>query len=145
MVFQSYALFPHMNVFENVAFGLRAQKMDKALIAPRVEESLALVQLEGLGKRAVTELSGGQQQRVAIARAVIGRPQLLLADEPTGSVDGEIGMRLIGLIQALHREGTTVVIATHDRALVQGLGYPEFRLADGKLVRVNTGTVTAEG
>ena len=79
-------------------------------------------------------LSGGQQQRVAIARAVIGRPKLLLADEPTGSVDDEIGMRLVGLIQALHREGTTVIIATHDRGLVERLGYPEIRLSDGTLV-----------
>ena len=145
MVFQNFRLLNHLSVLDNVILPLQV-----AGIAASDQLSYAkeLLDWVGLGDRLdwlPPTLSGGQQQRVAIARAVIGRPQLLLADEPTGSVDGEIGMRLIGLIQALHREGTTVVIATHDRALVQGLGYPEFRLADGKLVRVNTGTVTAEG
>jgi cell division transport system ATP-binding protein len=136
MVFQNFRLMNHLSVLENVMLPLQV-----AGIAPaeRISYAKELLDWVGLGDRLdwlPPTLSGGQQQRVAIARAVIGRPQLLLADEPTGSVDGEIGMRLIGLIQALHREGTTVVIATHDRALVQGLGYPEFRLAGGKLVPV---------
>ena len=136
MVFQNFRLMNHLNVLENVMLPLQV-----AGVAPaeRLSYAKELLDWVGLGDRLdwlPPTLSGGQQQRVAIARAVIGRPQLLLADEPTGSVDGEIGMRLIGLMQALHREGTTVVIATHDRALVQGLGYPEFRLGGGKLLPV---------
>ena len=86
-VFQKYALFTHMNIFENVAFGLRIQKVPEAEIKTRVEEALALVNLAGYGKRSVNSLSGGQQQRVAIARAIVNRPQVLLLDEPLGALD----------------------------------------------------------
>ena len=86
-VFQKYALFTHMNIFENVAFGLRISKVPEAELRERVEEALALVNLAGYGKRSVNSLSGGQQQRVAIARAIVNRPQVLLLDEPLGAVD----------------------------------------------------------
>ena len=134
MVFQNFRLLGHLSVLENVMLPLQVAGTPAA---ERVSYAKELLHWVGLGDRLDSlppTLSGGQQQRVALARAVIGRPQLLLADEPTGSVDEEIGMRLIGLIQALHKEGTTVVIATHDRALVQGLGYPEYRLAGGRLM-----------
>ena len=86
-VFQKYALFNHMNIFENVAFGLRIAKRPEAEVKRRVEEALALVNLAGYGKRSVNSLSGGQQQRVAIARAIVNRPQVLLLDEPLGALD----------------------------------------------------------
>ena len=134
MVFQNFRLLGHLSVLENVMLPLQVAGTPAA---ERVSYAKELLDWVGLGDRLDSlppTLSGGQQQRVALARAVIGRPQLLLADEPTGSVDDDIGMRLIGLIQALHREGTTVVIATHDRAMVQRLGYPEYRLAGGRLM-----------
>jgi len=116
MVFQHYALFPHMSVFENVAFGLRAQKTAKSEIAPRVEESLALVQLESLGKRPVTDLSGGQQQRVALARALVVHPDILLLDEPLSNLDAELRYATRGQIAELQRRlGITAVYVTHDQ------------------------------
>lgn len=116
MVFQSYALFPHMDVFENVAFGLRAQKMDKTKIPTRVEESLALVQLEGLDKRPVTDLSGGQQQRVALARALAVHPDILLLDEPLSNLDAELRYATREQLGALQKElGITAIYVTHDQ------------------------------
>jgi cell division transport system ATP-binding protein len=134
MVFQNFRLLNHLTVLENVVLPLQV-----AGITAKERQSFAkeLLDWVGLGDRIDSlppTLSGGQQQRVAIARAVISRPKLLLADEPTGSVDDDIGLRLVGLVQALHREGTTVVLATHDRSLVKGLGYQEFSLSDGRLV-----------
>lgn len=116
MVFQNYALFPHLNVFENVAFGLRARKLPHAEIAERVKDALALVQLPGFEKRAVTELSGGQQQRVAIARAISIEPALLLFDEPLSNLDvslrEETRKELRELITKL---GLTALYVTHDQ------------------------------
>jgi iron(III) transport system ATP-binding protein len=116
MVFQNYALFPHMNVFENVAFGLRARKMSKPAIAERVAESLQLVKLEGLERRPVTDLSGGQQQRVALARALAVHPDILLLDEPLSNLDAELRYATREQIAALqHRLHITAVYVTHDQ------------------------------
>jgi iron(III) transport system ATP-binding protein len=116
MVFQNYALFPHLNVFENVAFGLRARKRSKEEIADRVRDALALVQLPGYERRPVTELSGGQQQRVAIARAISIEPALLLFDEPLSNLDvalrEETRAELRELVSKL---GLTAVYVTHDQ------------------------------
>ena len=116
MVFQNYALFPHLNVFENVAFGLRARKRQKAEIAERVAGALALVQLPGFERRPVTELSGGQQQRVAIARAVSIEPELLLFDEPLSNLDVALREETRGELRELVTKlGLTAVYVTHDQ------------------------------
>lgn len=114
-VFQKYALFPHMNVFDNVAFGLNIKKMDKAVIKTKVERMLSMVGLANYGSKDVTLLSGGQQQRVAIARAIVTHPKLLLADEPTGSLDSHRSVEIMKLLQKLNdEEGITVVLVTHE-------------------------------
>ncbi|HYO61562.1 MAG TPA: ABC transporter ATP-binding protein, partial [Actinomycetota bacterium] len=115
-VFQSYALFPHLDVFENVAFGLKRRKVPKAEIAPRVEEMLALVDLAGLGGRRSNQLSGGQQQRVALARALINRPQVLLLDEPLGALDLKLRKSMQLELKRIQGEvGITFIYVTHDQ------------------------------
>jgi sulfate transport system ATP-binding protein len=115
-VFQHYALFPHMSVFENIAFGLRVRRLKKGDVQSRVDELLRLVQLEELGKRFPSQLSGGQRQRVALARALAPRPQLLLLDEPFGALDARVRRELRGWLRRLHEEiGVTSVFVTHDQ------------------------------
>ena len=115
-VFQKYALFPHMNVFDNIAFGLRIKKMEKKQIQEKVEHMLKLVNLEGYGRRSVNSLSGGQQQRVAIARALVNEPEVLLLDEPLGALDlklrKEMQLELKKMQQSL---GITFIYVTHDQ------------------------------
>jgi ABC-type Fe3+/spermidine/putrescine transport system ATPase subunit len=116
MVFQNYALFPHLNVFENVAFGLRARHAAKAEMSERVRSSLELVQLPGYEKRAIDELSGGQQQRVAIARAIAIEPALLLFDEPLSNLDVSLREETRSELRELvTRLGLTAVYVTHDQ------------------------------
>ncbi len=114
MVFQSYALFPHMTVFENVAYGLESSGADKAEVAEKARAGLDLVGLGDYGARLPSELSGGQQQRVAVARALVGRPLILLADEPTGNLDSRNGEAVMELLAELHRGGATIGMVTHD-------------------------------
>ena len=125
MVFQDYALFPHKNVFENVAFGLRMANWERPQIEARVDEVLALVSLAGFGPRPVHELSGGEQQRVALARALAPAPRLLLLDEPLGSLDQTLRDRLMGELRTILNQagdlvagadGMTAVYVTHDQA-----------------------------
>ena len=116
MVFQQYALFPHMDVFENVAFGLRRKRVAKDEIARRVTEALALVELEGREKRRPRQLSGGQQQRVALARALVNRPRALLLDEPLGALDLKLRQAMQLELKRIQREvGITFVYVTHDQ------------------------------
>ena len=116
MVFQQYALFPHMDVFENVAFGLRRKKVGKDEIKRRVAEALALVELEGREKRKPRQLSGGQQQRVALARALVNRPRALLLDEPLGALDLKLRQAMQLELKRIQREvGITFVYVTHDQ------------------------------
>jgi spermidine/putrescine transport system ATP-binding protein len=116
MVFQQYALFPHMDVFENVAFGLRRKKVAKDEIARRVAEALALVELQGREKRRPRQLSGGQQQRVALARALVNRPRALLLDEPLGALDLKLRQAMQLELKRIQREvGITFVYVTHDQ------------------------------
>jgi spermidine/putrescine transport system ATP-binding protein len=116
MVFQQYALFPHMDVFENVAFGLRRKKVGKDEIRRRVGEALALVELEGRERRKPRQLSGGQQQRVALARALVNRPRALLLDEPLGALDLKLRQAMQLELKRIQREvGITFVYVTHDQ------------------------------
>ena len=114
-VFQKYALFPHMNVFENIAFGLNIKKMDKNIIKDKVETMLGLVGLSGYGAKNVTLLSGGQQQRVAIARALVNEPKVLLLDEPLGALDAKMRKDMQRELKKIQQEvGITFVYVTHD-------------------------------
>ena len=115
-VFQHYALFPHMNVAQNVGYGLRQRKVDKAEETRRVGEALELVRLGGYGTRRIWEMSGGQQQRVALARALVNRPTVLLLDEPLGALDLKLRKEMQLELKALQREvGITFVYVTHDQ------------------------------
>jgi spermidine/putrescine transport system ATP-binding protein len=115
-VFQSYALFPHLNVFENVAFGLRRKRVDKGDIERRVRESLELVDLVGFDKRKPTQMSGGQQQRVALARALVNRPKVLLLDEPLGALDLKLRKQMQLELKRIQEEvGITFIYVTHDQ------------------------------
>jgi spermidine/putrescine transport system ATP-binding protein len=116
MVFQSYALFPHMSVFDNVAFGLRRKSVDRAETAQRVNEMLELVQLEGKSERRPRELSGGQQQRVALARALVNHPRALLLDEPLAALDLKLRQAMQLELKRIQREvGITFIFVTHDQ------------------------------
>jgi putative spermidine/putrescine transport system ATP-binding protein len=116
MVFQSYALFPHMNVFDNVAFGLRMRKTDKYKIVRDVENALEMVKLGGMGTRRVRQLSGGQQQRVALARAIVIGPSVLLLDEPLSALDKNLRTQMQFELKDLHQKtGLTTVFVTHDQ------------------------------
>lgn len=115
-VFQKYALFPHLNVFENIAFGLRIAKLDEKEIRSRVADALELVNLKGLDRRAVSTLSGGQQQRIAIARAIVNRPQVLLLDEPLGALDLKLRKEMQNELKRIQQQlGITFIYVTHDQ------------------------------
>lgn len=131
VVFQDFRLLDHLSIFDNVALPLRIAQKDEKEIRTNVMELLNWV---GLGDHVHSTppiLSGGQKQRVAIARAVVTRPRLLLADEPTGNLDDQIGTRLMYLFDELNRMGTTMVVATHNEALVQQFGHPQLHLNNG--------------
>ncbi|MTW87533.1 polyamine ABC transporter ATP-binding protein [Virgibacillus dakarensis] len=115
-VFQSYALFPHMTVSENVAFGLKMKKINKQEIAERVKQALKMVQLESYGDRSVKQLSGGQQQRIAIARAIVNNPKVLLLDEPLGALDLKLRKQMQMELKRLQKSlGITFIYVTHDQ------------------------------
>ena len=114
-VFQKYALFPHLNVYNNIAFGLKLKKLPSATIEKKVKQALKMVGLTDYEDRDVDSLSGGQQQRVAIARAVVGKPMLILADEPTGNLDSKNSLEIMKLLSQLNAEGTTIVMVTHSQ------------------------------
>jgi cell division transport system ATP-binding protein len=135
MVFQDFRLLNHISVFDNVALPLRLAGAREREIRRDVNEIVGWVGLGDALQASPRALSGGEQQRVAIARAVVSRPGLLLADEPTGSVDETIAHRIIRLFEELHRLGTAVVIATHNRGLIERFPHPLLELTDGVLVR----------
>lgn len=133
VVFQDFRLLPHLSVFDNVALPLRISGKSEKEIYNNVTELLEWVGLGDHTRALPPTLSGGQQQRVAIARAVIARPKLLMADEPTGNLDDEIGFRLMGLFEQLNRMGTTIVIATHSHHIMEKFSYPQMVLEQGGL------------
>ena len=117
-VFQKYALFPHLDVFENIAFGLRIAKVPEEEIRQRVTEMLEVVSLKGFDRRRIDQLSGGQQQRVSIGRALISNPALVLADEPTGNLDSKNSKEIVGLLKMFNRSyHQTLMVITHDERI----------------------------
>lgn len=133
LVSQDFRLLNHLTVAENIGLPLKIAGESAAKTKAKVHELLEWIGLKEYGAARPETLSGGQQQRVAIARAVISRPDLLLADEPTGNLDPELSRRFIYLFEALNRLGTTVLIATHDAYLISLFDYPVLRLKDGRV------------
>ena len=138
-VFQRYALFPHMNVFENVAFGLRIKKLPKDEIQERVEKMLKMMDLQNFGKRHVDSLSGGQQQRVAIARALVNEPKVLLLDEPLGALDLKLRKEMqIELLDMQRSVGITFIYVTHDQEEALTMSDTVVVMNEGKIQQVGT-------
>lgn len=134
-VFQDYQLLNHMNVIDNVGLPLKVRGEAEASIREKAMELLEWVGLEECATLRPPLLSGGQKQRVAIARAVIGKPDVILADEPTGNLDPELSMRFMYLFEALNKNGTTIIFATHDANLMSYFNYPVLYLRDGQVQR----------
>ncbi len=138
-VFQRYALFPHLNVFENVAFPLREKKVPKAEIDQRVNEMLSLVALKGFEKRSVTSLSGGQQQRVAIARALVGRPKVLLLDEPLAALDLKLRKDMQQELKNIQKAtGITFIFVTHDQEEALSMSDTVVVMSEGRIQQIGT-------
>ncbi len=141
MVFQNYALFPHMTVFQNVAFGLKMRKVAKSEIAKRVNEALKLVRLDNMGPRSIKQLSGGQQQRVALARALVLNPSLLLLDEPLSNLDAKLRAQVrVEIAQIQKRLGLTAILVTHDQTEAMTMGDRIILMQDGIIQQSATPT-----
>jgi spermidine/putrescine ABC transporter ATP-binding subunit len=137
MVFQSYAIFPHLNVFDNIAYGLRKQKLPKKTLRAKVEAMLATVRLEGLGGRAADQLSGGQRQRVALARALVREPKILLLDEPLGALDKRLRETMQVELRAIQRKvGITFLLVTHDQEEALSLSDRVAVMNGGRILQV---------
>jgi putrescine transport system ATP-binding protein len=139
MMFQSYALFPHMTVAENIAFGLRQDGLPKAQRERRVEEMLALVKMESMARRKPHQLSGGQQQRVALARSLAKRPKLLLLDEPMGALDKKLRSEMqLEVVNIIEQIGVTCVMVTHDQEEAMTMAHRIAIMDEGRIVQVGT-------
>jgi len=139
MVFQSYAVWPHMTVFENVAFPLRIKKVPKAEIERRVREALRLTKIENLADRYPTQLSGGQQQRVAVSRAIVGNPRVLLFDEPLSNLDAKLRDEMRFEISRLQRElGITTIYVTHDQSEAMVMADRVVVMREGRVAQIGT-------
>ncbi len=140
-IFQRYALFPHLNVYDNIAFGLKVAKVPKSVIAQRVSEMLELVNLKGFEKRAVNTLSGGQQQRVAIARAAINNPKVLLLDEPLAALDAKLRKDMQNELKSMQRRlGITFVFVTHDQEEALSMSDTIVVMDNGKIQQIGSPT-----
>lgn len=133
-VFQKYALFSHLNVFENVAFGLKIRKLPKDEIKRRVTEMLELVNLAGYEKRYIDQLSGGQQQRVAIARALATDPEIIYFDEPTSALDPELTGEVLSVMRQLAEEGMTMLVVTHEMGFARNVSSKTVFMENGVVV-----------
>ena len=141
MVFQHLALFPHMNVFDNIAFGLKMKKVPKNEIKKRVKSILEVVDLPGFEKRRIHQLSGGQQQRVALARALVTEPSVLLLDEPLGALDLKIRQHMMVELKNIQRRvGTTFIYVTHDQTEAMTMSDRIAVMRDGKIQQIGTPT-----
>lgn len=141
MVFQNYALFPHMSVRDNVAFGMHGRGLTKSQVAQDINDALAMVRLENLADRKPKEISGGQQQRVALARALVYRPPVLLMDEPLGALDKSLRTQMQVEISRIHRDvGTTFLFVTHDQDEALGMSDRIVLFNDGRIVQTGTPT-----
>jgi ABC-type Fe3+/spermidine/putrescine transport system ATPase subunit len=139
MVFQNYALFPHLSVFENVAFGLRIRGVDRTEATKRIETALARVRLAGLGSRLPKQLSGGQQQRVALARALVYEPRVLLLDEPLSNLDAKLRVEMRSEIRALQRDlGVTALYVTHDQEEALSVSDRIMVMNEGRIEQLST-------
>jgi putrescine transport system ATP-binding protein len=137
MMFQSYALFPHLTVWDNIAFGLRRDGMPKDELAVRVDQMLDMVQLKPYAKRKPHQLSGGQQQRVALARSLAKRPQLLLLDEPLGALDAKLRQRTqLELVDIIEKVGVTCVMVTHDQEEAMTMATRIGVMSEGKILQI---------
>lgn len=143
-VFQHYALFPHLDVYDNIAFGLKIKKMPKDIIRQKVMRMISLVGLEGYEHRDVKAMSGGQQQRVAIARALINEPKILLADEPTGNLDNHNAWEIMKLLEEINSRGTTVVVVTHNLEIVKAMNKRVITMKKGVVVEDSEGDYSDE-
>lgn len=139
VVFQDFRLLPDLSVYENVAFALRVTECSKNDISQRVPEVLELVGLGHKSKALPSQLSGGEQQRVAIARAIVNKPMVVIADEPTGNLDPETSWGLMRLLNEINKAGTTILVATHARDIVDVMKKRVLALEKGKLVRDDVG------
>lgn len=139
VVFQDFKLVPYWTVYDNVAVALEILGVPARAIRTRVGEALERVGLAGRGRDQAALLSGGEQQRVAIARAIVGEPAIVLADEPTGNLDPQLAIDILGLFEDIHADGTTVLFATHDRSLLEVRSRRVVVLDDGKVIDVPAG------
>lgn len=133
VVFQDFRLIPNMNVYNNIAFVLRVTDTPRKQIKERVSYAVELLGLEEKLKSYPNELSGGEQQRVALARAIVNRPQLIIADEPTGNIDPERSYEIVELLREINKRGTTVLMVTHEHDLVKHFG--------GRIINIDEGSI----
>jgi cell division transport system ATP-binding protein len=135
VVFQDFKLLPKLTAFENVAFALEVIEAEKDVIKQRVKEVLELVGIQGREDALPAELSGGEQQRLSIARAIINNPKVLIADEPTGNLDPETSWGIMDVLEKINKSGTTIVMATHNRDIVNTMKKRVIAVEDGKIIR----------
>jgi len=135
IIFQDYKLIPTKTIFDNVALVLEARGRKRALIRKKVNSVLRTVGMEDRSNALPPSLSGGEQQRIAVARAVVGDPKIILADEPTGSLDAESANIILELLKGFHARGGTVIVATHDKELIRKAGGRTIQLKEGKIVQ----------
>ena len=146
VVFQDFKLLPKLTVYENVAFALEVFALDKKVVYKQVMKVLDLVGLKGKARQYPNQLAGGEQQRVAIARAIVNEPKLLLCDEPTGNLDPNTSMEIMKVLEDINKMGTTIIMATHDREIVNRMKRRVLYIESGKLVKdYEKGTYYDEG